>query len=282
MSTALILPRIYTLRRMLWFPPVMIAFFGAGAWIAYRNALSGHRGITLFGLLKIPPEWAVYVHWLMFMCALGFVVFGLVLLVAVLQGKRTIKLSKHSITLPKFSPSGIRHIEIPLSSIQSVSLTNSPQGLIAQIRYAHGEYALLQRMMASEHEFSEICEFLSSRNTLPIAQHEDTIEVLKQDRSKPRWVEVVLRNLVRTNEGRILLSASACYVTVSIVARFQPVPFSPFNLMLFKFMPAFLLLVYIQGGGFRRGFETGKLSTFFMAIGALIPAIVPGYSRLIH
>jgi hypothetical protein len=279
MSTAFILPRVYALRRMLWVPPAMIALFGAGAWVAYRNALSGQRGITLFGLFRIPAEWAVYVHWSMFISALAFVAFGLVLLVAVLQGKRTIKLSKLSITLPKFSLSGIRHMDIPLSSIQNISVSDSSQGLIAHIHHAQGKYVLLQRMMGSEQEFREVCEFLSSRGAVPTIAREINEATLMRDQDKPGWHAVVLRNLVHTNEGRILLLASAFYITVSIVARYQPVPFSPFNLMLFKFMPVFILLVYIKGDGLKRSFETSKLGTFFMAASALIPAIVSFYSR---
>jgi hypothetical protein len=145
----------YTLKKMLWVPPLLITFFGMAANSFYESAIR-HDTIDLYRIVKLSGLASTLAFWALFAVAIGFVLLGILLFFALLQGKRTVILSKSSITVPKLSFGGVKHIEIPLSSIKQLELFQGGNGLFLNIHHSHGKSTLARASFQSESDFQNI------------------------------------------------------------------------------------------------------------------------------
>ncbi len=145
----------FALKRILWAPPLLIIFFALAAKSFYGSAIR-HDTIELYRIIKLSGPASTLAFWGLFAVAIGFVLSGIFLFFALLQGKRSVVLSNSSITVPKFSFRGVKHIEIPFSSIKRLELFQAGNGLFLNIHHAHGKSTLAKAAFLSESDFQNI------------------------------------------------------------------------------------------------------------------------------
>lgn len=145
----------YTLKKMLWAPPLVIIFFAMAARSFYGSAIR-HDTIDLFRFIKVSGLASTLAFWVLFTVAVGFVLMGFFLFFALLQGKRKVILSPNSITVPKFSFRGVKHIEIPFSSIKRLELFQAGNGVFLNIHHNEGKSTMAKAAFQSEIDFQNI------------------------------------------------------------------------------------------------------------------------------
>lgn len=148
--------KTYPLKRMLWVPPLLIAFFGAAAYFFFYRAAISPKTFTLFKVIKFSAVASGWAYWTLFAMALGFVGFGLILFFVTLQGKRAVILSENSITVPRFSLRGLDGIEIPFSTITNLERFQAGNGLFLNIQHGRGKSSLAKAAFQSESDFQEV------------------------------------------------------------------------------------------------------------------------------
>ena len=154
----------YILKRMLWAPPLVIIFFATAAHSFFWSAIH-HDSIDIYRLIKLSGLTSVLAFWILFAIAIGFVLLGIFLFLALLQGKRVVILSNNSITVPKFSFRGVNQIEIPFSSIQKLELFRAGNGLFINIHHSNGKSSLAKAAFKSGSDFQEVHAILLARTS---------------------------------------------------------------------------------------------------------------------
>ena len=122
-----------------------------------------HDTIDIYRLIKLSGLTSALAYWVLFAIAIGYVLLGIFLFFALLQGKRMVILSKNSITVPKFSFRGVKQIEIPFSSIQKLELFRAGNGLFINIHHSNGKSSLAKAAFKSESDFQEVHATLLAR-----------------------------------------------------------------------------------------------------------------------
>jgi hypothetical protein len=140
---------------MLWAPPLVILFFGMAARSFYGSAVR-HDALDVYRVIHLTGSASSVAYWLLFSIAAGFVVLGVLLLLALLQGKRNVVLTPTYISVPRFSLRGVEHTAIPYSSIQRLELFQAGNGTFLNIRHRHGASTLAKAAFKSESEFQSV------------------------------------------------------------------------------------------------------------------------------
>jgi hypothetical protein len=137
--------KIFTLKRMLWAPPLLILFFGLGALNSYSHL--GDNSLKYGFMFSIS-----------FVCVL----FGFFLMFALLNTKRVVTLSDASIIVPKLSLMGFIYEEIPLASIKQLKLNKVGFTTVLMIYHINGKASLAKIACNSKKDFDEISSTLSN------------------------------------------------------------------------------------------------------------------------
>jgi len=145
----------YVLKQMLWVPPLTIIFFGMAAKLLYQSAVN-HDSIEIYGVIKLSGLASTIFFWGLFVFSIGLVLVGIFALLAALQGKRMVTVTRYSVTVPKFSFRGINCIEIPFSTIRSLDLTRAGNGVFLYIHHDKGKSALAKVGFRSKSDFEEL------------------------------------------------------------------------------------------------------------------------------
>lgn len=152
--------KIIELKRMLWAPLLIIVLFGSAAKYFISKAMLGNSAL-IYKSVHITPGMAVYIYWSMFLISLLFVLLGCFLLFASLHGKRKIIVSDLSITVPKFSFSGVKHIEVPFSEIENLELFKAGNNMLINIHHTKGKSSLAKAAFKSNAEFEGLRKVIS-------------------------------------------------------------------------------------------------------------------------
>ena len=154
--------KVIELKRMLWVPPLIIVFFGLAAKYSLNNAIVGNTAL-IYKSIHITPDLAVYIYWLLFCVSSMFVILGCFLLMTLSQGKRKIVVGGQSIIVPKFSFSGVKHIEVPFSEMKKLELFKAGNGLFLNIHHTKGKSSLAKAAFKSKAEFEELQKILAGK-----------------------------------------------------------------------------------------------------------------------
>lgn len=154
--------KTYHLKQMLWAPLLLIPLCGLAAKSMLDSALHGDS-LSIYRIITLTGVTAKIAFLGLFVISLALVALGVFSLFASLQGKRTISVSKYSITVPKFSLRGVRHVEIPFASIHRIELQRVGNGVFVYIYHDEGKSAVAKAAFRSSEEFEEVFETLSAK-----------------------------------------------------------------------------------------------------------------------
>lgn len=89
-------------------------------------------------------------------------------------------------------------------------------------------------------------------------------------------IDHIIRVLFKTREGLIVVGASAIYLAIGLMAKFNPSIAHIFGFIGFMafYMPIVMFLILFKAGGHRQGFQSSWLTTIILIICALIPVLL--------
>ncbi|HLA34615.1 MAG TPA: hypothetical protein VJ001_07080 [Rhodocyclaceae bacterium] len=269
----------YKLKRMLWVPPLIVTFFGSMAYFFFQKAMFSYQGMVVFSVVQIPPYMAKYIYWFFFAFSAGVVAFGIVLFITSLQGVRVVMIHANSITVPKYSLTGVKYVEVPFGSIQKADIHKAGNGDFLNVQHTAGKFSLAAVTFQSNAEFDEILTILASRKLAITSPQRLDAKIAQSKKDKTHMFSHIISNAIGTREGQIFLFASLLYFSVGTLAKFAPsvIPISSFVSWAFQFMPVILALFYIKLGGFSKTFESSLFTIAMMLVVAAFPILMKVY-----
>lgn len=155
--------KVYELKKMLWVPPIIIIFFGLAAEHFLVKAMAGNSVLVLFKSIRLSPEMSSIAYGLLFLVSAIFVLLGFFLIYALLQGKRKIVVNEQSVVVPKFSWSGVKHIEIPFSQISKLEEFKAGNGIFLNIHHTNGKSSVAKATFRAKEDFENIKHLLATK-----------------------------------------------------------------------------------------------------------------------
>lgn len=119
--------------------------------------------MVLFKSIRLSPEISSVAYGVLFLISAAFVLLGFFLIFALLQGKRKIIVNEQSIVVPKFSWSGVKHIELPFSQISKIEEFKAGNGIFLNIHHTNGKSSIAKATFKSKNDFENIRNLLSTK-----------------------------------------------------------------------------------------------------------------------
>lgn len=154
--------KVYPYKQKRWLGPLVIAFFGAAAYVLYQQAQSGRHGLVIQRFIELSPQEATYFHWALFGAAVLFVVLGVWVLLLSFARPRHVALAPEALVAPR-SAASRKYVQIPYDCIETLHVQEVHGQRFLHVHHLGGRLSLVQSLLPSKDAFDELCRMLAVR-----------------------------------------------------------------------------------------------------------------------
>lgn len=137
-------------------------FFGLSAVVLFVQAAENNQGITIREVVKLSPESASTLLWVLGCFSLVFVLLAFLLAAQRLTLRQRVVLTDNTLILPK-SRWSAKGVAIPYSEIVSLSASRAFNYRFLLIDYGKGRFALNASMLPKKGDIDDIHQFVDER-----------------------------------------------------------------------------------------------------------------------